>query len=83
MVDTETLQQEQIFAEFQLLIFSVIFYSCTRTSDGPNCSSTLVVFSLTNEFFAEARSVCPQFVRTAVTPGDLFYIFRLSAQSRT
>lgn len=26
-------------------------------------------------FFPEARSVCPQFVRTAVTRGDLFYIF--------
>ena len=37
MVDTVTLQQEEICAEFKLLVFSVILiYNCTRTSDGPN-----------------------------------------------
>ena len=34
MVDTVALQQEEIYAEFKLLVFSVIFYSCARTSDG-------------------------------------------------
>lgn len=51
MVDTVTLQQEEIYAEFKLLVFSVILiYNCTRTSDGPNWPSTLVVFSLINKW---------------------------------
>lgn len=53
MVDSVTLQEGQIFTEFQLLVFSVIFYSFT------------LYFTLK----------LGQFVQTAVTRGDLFYIF--------
>ena len=72
MVDTVTLQEGQIFAEFQLLVFSVIFCSCTRTSDGPNWPSTVVIISFFKWIFSLKLG---QFVRTAVTRGDLFYIF--------